>query len=335
LENRRKHLSYLSIALLPALCLAVRGFVLKPMSAQEPRVNLEPRQSSTTGALGGADRIGASVRINADLVLVPVLVTDNQDRPITGLKKEHFKLYEDKVEQVISQFGSEDVPISIALVFDCSGSMGPKLQKSRAAVTEFLRIANTEDEFSLIEFNDRARVAATFTDRIEEIQNQLMFVGSKGGTALLDAIYLAIHEMKQAKHSRKAILIISDGGDNSSRYTMREVKNSVREADVQIYSIGIVEPFTERRSIEEMTGPVLLSDIAQQTGGRLFEVEDLNDLRDIAAKIGAALRNEYVLGYAPDTPKNDGKFHRIKVKVERPKGSPALRATFRAGYYSH
>jgi Ca-activated chloride channel homolog len=264
------------------------------------------------------------------------MVTDRRDRLITGLEKGQFKVFEDKVEQVITHFASEDAPVSIGLVFDCSGSMGAKLQKSRAAVNEFLRAANAEDEFSLVLFNDRAQLVNPFTDRVEEIQNRMLFTESKGRTALLDAIYLSLHEMKNAKHARKAILIISDGGDNSSRYSYREVRNAVRESDVQIYSIGILEPFGLRgRTPEEFSGPSLLEDIAQDTGGRLFEVEDLNDLPDIASKIGAALRNQYILGYMPSDVKHDGKYHRIQVKIDRPKGLPPLRATFRSGYYAH
>jgi Ca-activated chloride channel homolog len=325
--NGRTYIRYSSIALLPAACLFFQSQGQTPANVQDPQVNLQARPQS-----GSADRL-ASIRINSDLVLIPVLVTDHQDRPITGLQKDHFKLFDDKVEQVISNFTSEDAPVSIALLFDCSGSMGPKLQKSRAAVRAFLETANPEDEFSLIQFNDRAQLVSGFTNKIEEIQNGLMFTQSRGATALLDAIYLAINEMRSAKHTRKAIMIISDGGDNSSRYTSKEVKNALREADVQVYSIGILEPFTGRMTPEEMTGPVLLQEIAQETGGRLFEVYDLNDLRDIATRIGAALRNQYVLGYAPAEAKHDGKYHRIQVKVERVKGLPPLRATFRGGYY--
>jgi VWFA-related protein len=264
-----------------------------------------------------------------------VLVTDRNDRLVTGLEKEHFKIFENKVEQVITQFASEDAPVSIALVFDCSGSMGPKLAKSRAAVSEFLHTANPEDEFLLVTFSDRAQLAMTFTDRAEEIQNQMMYLQSHGRTALLDAIYLALHQMRRAKHPRKAILVISDGGDNSSQYTYREVKNYAREADVQIYSIGILEPLGLRaRTPEEFAGPALLQDVAHETGGRLYEVDDLGQLRDIATKIGAALRNEYVLGFAPAEAKRDGKYHRIQVKVQPPKGLPQLHATFRSGYYA-
>jgi VWFA-related protein len=318
-----------------AACLLSGFAALEPTVAQEPRVNIEPRQPASS-ATGGADRLVADIRVNADLVLIPVTVTDRDDRMITGLEKQHFRIYDDKVEQVITHFASEDTPVSIGLVFDCSGSMGAKLQKSRAAVAEFLREANPEDEFSLVTFSNRPTLVSHFTTQIDEIQNRLMFIVSNGQTALLDAIYLSLHEMKKAHHSRKALLIISDGGDNASRYNTREVKNYLRESDVQVFSIGILEPFGARmRSPEEASGPALLDEIAQQTGGRLFEVTDLNELRDMAAKIGAALRNQYVIGFSPAEGKHDGKYHKVQVKVERPKGVPPLRASFRTGYYAH
>jgi Ca-activated chloride channel homolog len=333
--NQRRNSRYLSISLLCLVCLAAGFLVLTPASGDSPGPVIEPRTPPVTPATGDADRATPAIRIDADLVLIPVLVTDRNDRLVTGLEKEHFKIFEDKVEQPITQFATEDAPVSIGLVFDCSGSMGPKMVKSRAAVSEFLRTANPEDEFLLVTFNDRARLATGFTDRAEEIQSQMMYMQSRGRTALLDAIYLALHEMKHAKHARKAILVISDGGDNSSQYTHREVKNFAREADVQIYSIGILESLSMRsRTPEEFSGPALLQEIAQDTGGRLYEVDDLGQLRDIATKIGAALRNEYVLGFAPSGEKRDGKYHRIQVKIDPPKGVPQLRATFRSGYYA-
>jgi Ca-activated chloride channel homolog len=297
-------------------------------------VNIEPRTSTAAPTEGHADRM-ANIRTTVDLVLIPVVVTDKQDRLITGLEKEHFKLFEDKVEQEITHFVTEDAPASIAIVFDSSGSMGPKLQKSRAAVAAFLRDANPEDEFALLAFADRAQMLVPFTDHTEEIQNKLFQVQSKGRTALLDAMYLALNEMKHARNSRKAILVISDGGDNNSRYSFREVRDRVREADVQIYAIGILEPMAGRmRSPEEFAGPALLDDLAGHSGGRLFEVDDLNELPDIASKVGTALRHQYLLGFSPAAPKRDGKYHTVKVTVARPKGLPALRTTFRTGYYS-
>jgi VWFA-related protein len=281
------------------------------------------------------DRSSANIRVNSDLVLIPVTVTDNMNRFVTGLEKDHFKLYEDKVEQVITQFASEDTPISVGLVFDCSGSMGDKLKKSREAVAQLLKTANPDDEFFLVEFNDRAELVVSLTGRSEEIQNRLTFTQSKGRTALLDAIILAMSQMRKAHNPRKALVIISDGGDNSSRYTMSEVKQRVRESDVQIYAIGILELMGERgRTPEESAGPGLLNFVAEQTGGRLFEAGNLNELPDIASKIGAALRNQYVLGYAPSIVRRDGKFHRVHLKLVKPKGWPSLRAYWRLGYYA-
>lgn len=277
----------------------------------------------------------ASIRIDTTLVQIPVTVTDPLNRFVTGLEKEHFRLFEDKVEQTIVQFSSEDAPLSIAIVFDTSGSMGAKLQKSRQAVAQFLKTANPEDEFALVEFSDRPELVVPFTTDIEEVQNRLTFTQSKGRTALLDGVYLAMNHMKKARNSRRAILIISDGGDNNSRYTESEVKNSVREADVQIYGLGIFEPIGSRgRTPEEMMGPSLLNEVAELTGGRAYAVENLNELADIAAKIGIELRNQYMLYYSPKNQVRDGKYRHVNVKLVQPRGLPPLKAFFRLGYYA-
>jgi len=269
------------------------------------------------------------------VVQIPVTVTDPLNRFVTGLEKEHFRVFEDKVEQQISYFASEDAPLSIGLVFDTSGSMGSKLGKSRQAVAQFFKTANPEDEFFLVQFNDRPELIQDFTTNLEEIQNRLTFTQAKGRTALLDAVYMALHKMKKARNPRKALLIISDGGDNSSRYTESEIKNLVREADVQIYAIGIFEPVSSRgRTAEELSGPGLLNELAEQTGGRHFAVENLNELPDVAAKIGIELRNQYILGYSPIIKERDGKYRKVLVKLVAPKRMPPLRAFFRQGYYA-
>jgi len=256
-------------------------------------------------------------------------------RFVTGLDKENFKLSEDKVDQEITQFSSEDAPLSVGIVFDTSGSMGAKLQKSRQAVAQFMKTANPQDEFFLVEFSDRPELVQTFTTETEEVQNRLTFTQAKGRTALLDGVYLAMNQMKKAHNPRKAILIISDGGDNSSRYTETEVKNAVREADVQIYAIGIFEPVMSRgRTVEEMGGPALLAEMAEQTGGRHFAVDNLAELPDVAAKIGIELRNQYLLGYSPKNAARDGKYRRVQVKLVKTTGLPQLRAMFRTGYYA-
>lgn len=277
----------------------------------------------------------ANIRIDTNLVLINVTVTDPLNRFVTGLEAEQFRLFEDKVEQKITTFANEDAPLSVGLVFDASGSMGAKLQKARLAAAQFFKSANPEDEFFLVQFNDRPQLIQSFTTNTEEIQNRLTFTQAKGRTALLDGVYLALNHMKKARNTRKAILILSDGADNSSRYTESEIKNLVREADVQIYAIGIFESFAARsRSAEELSGPSLLTEIAEQTGGRHFPVENLNDLPDIAAKIGMELRMQYVLGYAPSSQVRDGKYRKVQVKLVPLKGYPQLRPFWRQGYYA-
>ncbi len=301
----------------------------------EPRVSIEPRAPKPSTPSGGDRRSSSNIRVDSTLVLINVTVTDPLGRTVTGLEREHFRLFEDKVEQNVTHFASEDAPLSMGLVFDISGSMGAKLQKSRQAATQVFKTANPEDEFFLVQFNDRPEMVMNWTTNTEEIQNRLTFTQAKGRTALLDAVYLAMNQMKKAHNPRKAILILSDGGDNSSRYTESEIKNLVREADVQVYAIGIYESIAARgRTAEELSGPSLLNELAESTGGRQFPVENPNDLPDIAAKIGIELRNQYVLGYTPSRQERDGKYHKVQVKLVQPKGLPPLKTYFRPGYYA-
>jgi VWFA-related protein len=307
--------------------------------APDARVSIEPRVKNAAEATTPEQKLiesrAPSIRIDKTLVQINVTVTDPLNRFVTGLDKDYFKLFEDKVEQQVTQFSSEDAPLSIGLVFDTSGSMGSKLQKSRQAAAQFFKTANPEDEFFLVTFNDRPELSIGFTGDTEQVQNKLTFTQSKGRTALLDGVYLAMNQMKKARNPRKALLIISDGGDNSSRYTESEIKNAVREADVQIYAIGIYEPIASRgRTSEELAGPGLLSEIAEQTGGRAFSVENLNELPDVAAKIGMELRNQYVLYYTPKNQERDGKYRRVTVKLIQPRGLPPLKAFYRLGYYA-
>jgi len=300
---------------------------------QQPTVNIIPRVRSRS--LEAETDRRANIRVDTTLVPIPVAVTDPQSRFVTGLDKENFRVYEDRVEQEITHLVSEDTPLSVGVVFDTSRSMGTKLSWSRQAVWQFLKTANPEDEFFLIEFNDRPQLAVKFTPNAEEIQNHLTFTQAKGSTALLDALYLAMNQMKKARNPHKAILIISDGGDNSSRYTEREVKNAVRESDVQVYAIGIYEPLAGRgRTPEEAEGPELLNTLAEQTGGRAFAIENLAELPDVAAKIGIELRNQYVLYYTPKNRTRDGKYRRVVVKLVKAVGLPPLKAAFRTGYYA-
>jgi Ca-activated chloride channel homolog len=278
---------------------------------------------------------GQGIKIDVTLTLVNLTVTDPLDRLVTGLEKEHFRVFEDGTEQEVLTLSSEDVPVSIGLVFDMSGSMSDKVEKARQAAVQFMRTANPLDQFFLVSFNDRAELTSGFTSSVDELQNRMMFTASRGRTALLDAIYLGLSQMRGAHNGKRALLIISDGGDNHSRYNESDVKNYLKEADCQLYAIGIFDPIGIRsRTPEELEGPSLLSEMTEMTGGRVFPVRNLGELPDIAAKIGMELRNQYVLGYKSSNPRPNGAWRKIKVKLRPPKGLPPLNVYAKTGYYA-
>ena len=300
-------------------------------------VHLTPRIEPPKA--GAADYIDPSLKthtkplkVDVSLVLVPVTITDPMNRLVTGLDKENFQLFEGKDAQEIRHFSSEDAPVSIGVIFDMSGSMASKIERAREAVVEFFKTANPQDEFFMVTFADKPQEVSDFTSSVEDIQGKLVYTVPKGRTALLDAIYLGVSKMRQAKYQKKAILIISDGGDNHSRYTEGEIKSMVKEADVLIYAIGIYDHYMA--TPEEALGPSLLGDIADLTGARSFTIDNPNDLADVATKIGIELRNQYVLGYRPKTPGHDGKWRKIKVKLLPPKGLPPLKVYAKTGYYA-
>ncbi len=272
------------------------------------------------------------LKTEVNLVLVPVTITDPMNRLVTGLDKENFQLFEGKDAQEIRHFSSEDAPVSIGVIFDMSGSMVSKIERAREAVIEFFKTANPQDEFFMVAFSDKPQEVSDFTSSVEDIQGKLVYTVPKGRTALLDAIYLGVSKMRQAKYQKKALLIISDGGDNHSRYTEGEIKSTVKEADVLIYAIGIYDHYMA--TPEEALGPALLGEIAELTGGRSFTIDNPNDLADVATKIGIELRNQYVLGYRPKNPGHDGKWRKIKVKLIPPKGLPPLKVYAKTGYYA-
>jgi len=274
-------------------------------------------------------------QVDVNLVVVNVTVTDPFDRIVTGLDQSNFQVFDEKVEQKIEAFSTEDAPISVGLIFDSSGSMSDKIQKSKEAALQFFRTSNPQDEFMLVSFSDRPNLITGFTSKFENLQDRLLFVKSGGRTALLDAIYLGLSEMKKATTNRRALLVISDGGDNHSRYTENDIKRAVKESDVQIYSVGIFEPLSSRsRTPEEAGGPSLLADLAEVSGGRMFSVEDTNELPDIAEKISIELRNQYVIGYRPSNLVRDGRWRRVRVKLNPPRGLPPLQVYARTGYYA-
>ncbi len=296
----------------------------KPDAAANPMASIDPALKTHTKPL----------KVDVDLVLVPVTVTDDMNRLVTGLEKDNFQLFEGSAPQQVRHFSSEDAPISLGVIFDISGSMSDKIDKSKEAVVDFFKSANPQDEFFLITFSEKPELLTDFTHSIEDIQGQLVYAIPKGRTALLDAIYMGMDKMRDAKNSKKALLIISDGGDNRSRYTDSEIKDLVKEADVQIYAIGITCPPGSCPTPEERFGPTLLNEITEVTGGRTFIIDNPNELADVATKIGVELRNQYVLGYRPTNAARDGKWRKIKVKLTPPKGLPPLHVYAKTGYYA-
>src|SRR6202048_1365501 len=278
---------------------------------------------------------GQPMHMDVDLALVNVTVTDPYNRLVTGLDPDNFRVYEDNIEQEVVACSSEDVPISIGGIFDCSGSMANKVSKAREAAIQFFKTSNPQDEFFLVSFNERAELTSSFTNSVEDLQTRMMLTAPKGRTALLDAIYLGLSQMRGARNGKRALLILSDGGDNHSRYNESDIKRLVKEADTQLYAIGIFDPLGYRnRTPEELNGPSLLSEVTEMTGGRVFAVENLNDLPDIASKIGMELRNQYVLGYRPSNKAHDARWRKIKIKLRAPKGLPPLNVYSKTGYYA-
>ena len=275
-------------------------------------------------------------RAHADLVLIPATVTDDVNRFVLGLQKEDFQVFEDGVEQNVSLFSGEDAPLSVGVLFDRSASMSYKLGSSRDATTQLLNALNKEDESFLVEFADLATLSVGFTGNTSEIRSALKNAQASGMTALLDAVNTGLVEMKEAKNSRKAIVVVSDGGDNRSHYTAAQIESLVREADVQIYAMGVFEPvFSSTLTPEEISGPRLLSEIATQTGGRAFAAAVPGDMPSVATRIAVELRNQYVLGYYPKNKSRDGKYRNVEVRVAPPPGlgSP-LKVHWRLGYYA-
>lgn len=309
------------------------GFV--PALAQSgPLVSIAPRiRPGTVADLAAYPR--ADLRIDVPVALIPVHVTTALGTTVSNLAKSSFRLYEDGVEQKITQFAKEDAPMSVGIVFDCSGSMQTKIQKSSEAVQVFFKIANPEDEFFLVEFSDRPKLAVPFTRDSDEIYRRILHERAGGRTALLDAIQMALTQMKQAHNLRKAIVIFSDGGDNRSRYTEREVKEAMLESDVQVYALGIFDlENPKKKTREEQEGPQLLSELAEETGGKHFPVERLDELPGICDRIGNELRNQYLLGYTPANEARDGRYRRVKVVLAPEVRPVGLKAYYRQGYYA-
>jgi Ca-activated chloride channel family protein len=272
--------------------------------------------------------------VDVPLVIIPVQVNDARGASVRGLDRQDFQLFEDGAEQRITHFSREDAPLSVGFLLDSSSSMKNKMRRAVEAGAEFLRVSNREDEFFVVQFGERPKLAVPLTRDIERVRSGILGARPIGRTSLLDAIEMSLAQMKRVHNTRKAVIILSDGGDNHSRATEAEIKKAVREADVQIYSVGIFDRNeSPKRPPEERDGPSLLADLARDTGGKDFSVAALDDLPGICARIGAELREQYLLGYSPANTAVDGKYRHVRVVVRAPGGSQTA-VRHRAGYYA-
>jgi len=326
---------FVLLAVLPAAAQSTSNENKPKDEAKREEVKEVKKDDLRKDTAGMPFKPGGTIHFDVDLALVNVTVTDPYNRLVTGLEPDNFRVFEDNIEQEVVNFSAEDVPISIGVIFDYSGSMSNKVGKAREAAVQFFKTANPQDEFFLVSFNERAELTSSFTNSVEDLQSRMMLTAPKGRTALLDAIYLGLSQMRGAHNAKRALLILSDGGDNHSRYNESDIKRLVREADTQLYAIGIFDPLGYRnRSPEELGGPSLLSEVTEMTGGRVFAVEKLDELPDIASKIGMELRNQYVLGYRPSNKAHDARWRKLKIKLRAPKGLPPLSVYSKTGYYA-
>ncbi len=264
-------------------------------------------------------------RVNVDTVYVKVAVTDPLHRYVTDLEKEYFTIYEDKVQQTVTHFSQQSAPISVGFIFDVSNSMGfhRNIRISKQWFTRILKTRNPADEYFLITFNQTVNLVESFTNESAELQNDIAIVKAGGWTALYDAIYRGLDKVKEGKNERKALIVISDGEENSSRYRHNEVLESFKESDVPIYAIGFAGPVGG--------GNYILKSLTEYTGGRIFFGGDLEYYINL---IHAELRNQYLLGYVPTNKARDGKWRQILVKLDAPPGFPKLKIVARKGYYA-
>lgn len=301
---------------------------------QDKPARKEGQKPGSTRKLPLPDAPGESpVRLDTDLVTLTVTVTDPYNRLVTGLDKQNFQVFEDKVKQDIEFFNDDDVPVSMGIVFDVSGSMKGKLERARESLKAFVQTSHQDDDFFLVGFNQRASLISEFSDG-DTLENKLTLVDPKGQTALYDAAYLGIEKVKQGRHNKRALLLISDGQDNSSRYTYGELRKLLKEAGVQIYCIGIVEMGGASGGTLDMQGQAILEEISQVTGGKAFFPRSAAELEDATTRIALELRHQYSIGYTPTNVKRDGEWHKIKIQVKPPRGLPPLRVQHKEGYYA-
>lgn len=274
------------------------------------------------------------VRVRTDLVTLTLTVTDLFGRYVSGLNKSAFTVFDNNKEQEITFFSDSDAPVSVGVLFDVSGSMsGDKIQRARVALKQFINISHPSDEYFLIGFNNRAQLLLDRTRDGDSVLQKLTLVQPSKNTALYDAVYLGLERVTRGVHQKKALLIISDGQDNASRYNFGEVRRLMKESDVVTYAVGILGSGDSGTTIG-MQGQAFLDELTSVTGGKSFYPNTGAEMDEIFERIALELRNQYSIGYTPKNFQPDGKWRRVKVKIKPPRGLPRLTVRSRDGYYA-
>jgi len=338
--QRRSHVTLL--ALVSALALALCA-LLAPIRTRAQQKTDEAKPSATPAAAPAATPAATAPRptgndeeiiVNTDLINLTVTVTDQYGRYVSGLEKKAFSIFDGKEQQEITHFSDDDAPVSVGVIFDVSGSMsGDKIRRAREALSRFIDTSHDSDEYFLIAFNSRAQLVLDKTRDGKAVLDKLTYVETRSNTALYDATYLGVEKVQRGAHQKRALLVISDGQDNDSRYTFSEVRRLLKESDVVLYSIGILGGSDPGSSLG-LEGQAILDELSSVSGGKAFFPNSAPEMDEIFEKIALELRHQYSIGYRPNNFTNDGKWHKIKVKVSPPRGLPKLFVRSREGYYA-
>ncbi|MGH9940707.1 MAG: VWA domain-containing protein [Blastocatellia bacterium] len=317
-----------------AVCGVLLGGCLSVSGQHEPSgAKTKPSILPSTSPDGAQQLL--VVRERTELVNLTVTVTDRNGRAVAGLAPRDIEVYEDKVKQTIEHYSADDAPVSVGVVFDTSGSMRDKLDQARDALKAFVETSHAEDDFFLVGFNRRANLLAEFCDG-ESLRRRLDLLGAQGETALYDAIYLGVEKVQQGRHRKRALLVISDGQDNASRYTLDQLRQRLKESGVQLYCAGVNRAGASEKAEqrEAMRGRMILDEIARLTGGQAFFVDSASELEKVTARVALELRHQYNIGYTPTNQRRDGQWRKIRVRVNRPAWAPELIVRARDGYYA-
>lgn len=289
---------------------------------QDKKPSVAPQ--GKTPATGGQEPTD-NLQLQARLVSMTVTVLDSFGRFVTGLQKRNFEVFDDGVKQEISHFSDEDAPLTLGIVYDVSGSMGDLTSRSFQALKRLFETSHEEDEYFIIAFNSRAQLVQDFTTSPSKIMSRVIFVKAKGSTALYDGVYLGLEKARQGRYKKKALLIISDGEENSSRYSGRELRNMLKESDVPVYSIAISQLYA---------GMGTLGDLSGWSGGMVFAPMDEPETRDIYTRIALMLRHQYAIGFYPTDAGRTVDWHKVRINLKAPRGLGRLALSYKHEYKS-